>query len=326
MLVHDGDQVIAEYEGTTLKRRYIYGTYIDEPLAMVTPAGTEYYHQNRLYHVMAMTNSSGQLAERYGYTPYGKRRVVSPGGATLATSAVGNQVGFTGRYHDGETGLTYFRARYMDAELGRFVSRDPIADWHRWLTDLERPRSLGRLKRTRGRGSHEELRRHLYAARPQFVDPHGWAPGDPFATPDDAAKDWGDYYNGDSIKHNIEYSSAIYYDQKTGTYSYAPASTGSSDKVDVVTNVPQGTDYAAGIHSHGAYEGSGNNEFSTDDHEAAEATGEEAYLATPNGSLLRYDNQGHEEEVSTDLPSDPNDPDRKNTNTPNGYLDKACAK
>jgi len=73
-----------------------------------------------------MTNQAGQMAERYGYTPYGKRRVVSPGGATLTASAVGNQVGFTGRYHDAETAFTYFRARYMDAELGRFVGRDPV--------------------------------------------------------------------------------------------------------------------------------------------------------------------------------------------------------
>ncbi len=131
VFVHDGDQIIAEYENGALKRRYVYGAYIDEPLAMVSSTGTQYYHQNRIYHVMAMTNSSGQLAERYGYMPYGKRRVVSPGGATLAASAVGNQVGFTGRYHDGETGLTYFRARYMDAELGRFVSRDP---WKRART------------------------------------------------------------------------------------------------------------------------------------------------------------------------------------------------
>jgi len=75
---------------------------------------------------MAMTNSSGQIVERYGYTPYRKRRVVSPSGATLVASAVENQVGFTGRYHDGETRLTYFRARYQDAELGRFVGRDPL--------------------------------------------------------------------------------------------------------------------------------------------------------------------------------------------------------
>jgi len=83
-------------------------------------------NQSRIYSVMALSNQSGQLSERYGYTPYGKRRVVSPGGVTLAASAVGNQVGFTGRYHDGETGQTYFRARYLDTELGRFVGRDPL--------------------------------------------------------------------------------------------------------------------------------------------------------------------------------------------------------
>jgi len=121
--IHDGDQVVAEYENGTLKRRYVYGTYIDEPLARLASTGTLYYHQNRIYSAMALTNQSGQLAERYGYTPYGKRRVMSSAGATLTGSAVGNQIGFTGRYHDVETQLIYFRARYQDAELGRFLSR-----------------------------------------------------------------------------------------------------------------------------------------------------------------------------------------------------------
>jgi RHS repeat-associated protein len=34
--------------------------------------------------------------------------------------------GYTGRRYDSETGLWYFRARYFDAELGRFISRDPL--------------------------------------------------------------------------------------------------------------------------------------------------------------------------------------------------------
>jgi RHS repeat-associated protein len=34
--------------------------------------------------------------------------------------------GHTGRRHDDETGLQYFRERYYDAELGRFASRDPL--------------------------------------------------------------------------------------------------------------------------------------------------------------------------------------------------------
>jgi RHS repeat-associated protein len=33
---------------------------------------------------------------------------------------------FTGREYDREIGLYYNRARYYDANLGRFISRDPI--------------------------------------------------------------------------------------------------------------------------------------------------------------------------------------------------------
>jgi RHS repeat-associated protein len=42
--------------------------------------------------------------------------------------------GHTGRRHDDETGLQYFRARYFDDELGRFVGRDPLQD----LSDFDR--------------------------------------------------------------------------------------------------------------------------------------------------------------------------------------------
>jgi len=36
------------------------------------------------------------------------------------------QVGYTGRYLDKETGLWYFRARYYSGTLGRFIGRDPL--------------------------------------------------------------------------------------------------------------------------------------------------------------------------------------------------------
>ena len=44
----------------------------------------------------------------------------------VATSTVGNVYGFHGRPVDPETGLVYFRNRYYDPELGRFLTADPL--------------------------------------------------------------------------------------------------------------------------------------------------------------------------------------------------------
>jgi len=41
-------------------------------------------------------------------------------------SLYGNDRLYTGREYDSEIGLYYYRARYYDAETGRFISRDPI--------------------------------------------------------------------------------------------------------------------------------------------------------------------------------------------------------
>ncbi|MEB3215344.1 MAG: RHS repeat-associated core domain-containing protein [Nostocales cyanobacterium 94392] len=41
-------------------------------------------------------------------------------------SSVGDRFTFAGREFDSETGLYYNRARYYDANLGRFISQDPI--------------------------------------------------------------------------------------------------------------------------------------------------------------------------------------------------------
>ena len=43
---------------------------------------------------------------------------------------------YTGRKHDPETGLMYYRTRYYDTEMGRFISKDTIGVW-------EDPNSLG---------------------------------------------------------------------------------------------------------------------------------------------------------------------------------------
>jgi RHS repeat-associated protein len=44
---------------------------------------------------------------------------------TAATGTLTNPFQFTGRDNDLETGLYYYRARYLDPKAGRFVSEDP---------------------------------------------------------------------------------------------------------------------------------------------------------------------------------------------------------
>ena len=129
--VYANDQVLMEYErGTdTGYRKYLYGSYVDEPTVMFRPWNggwaAQYYHRNSRFDVVALTWPSGKVAERYAYDAYGNPVIMAPGGGIRSQPATDNPYLFTGRRRDKETGLYYFRARYFDSELGRFLSRDP---------------------------------------------------------------------------------------------------------------------------------------------------------------------------------------------------------
>jgi RHS repeat-associated protein len=65
---------------------------------------------------------------RYAWDAYGR--------AMAGVFEPYNTVGFSGKMRDGATGLTYFGARWYDAESGKFLSRDPIRDgwnWHAYV-------------------------------------------------------------------------------------------------------------------------------------------------------------------------------------------------
>ena len=50
-------------------------------------------------------------------------------GSPIPTTAIGNLYLFTRRRLDGETGLYYYRTRYLDSASGRFIQRDPLGLW-----------------------------------------------------------------------------------------------------------------------------------------------------------------------------------------------------
>jgi RHS repeat-associated protein len=121
--VYDGDHVIAEYDGSdTLLRKYVYGPSIDEPICMINATegyqDTYYYHFDALGSVVALTNSAANAVQFYDYSVWGQVSASDPNHP--------NRFMFTGREFDKDTGLYYYRARYYNPEIGRFLQTDPI--------------------------------------------------------------------------------------------------------------------------------------------------------------------------------------------------------
>ena len=105
---------------------YVYASYIDEPITRVGTGGLRYYHRNQQYSITALTDSSGNVTERYAYTAYGTPTITDGAGATLTTGVDNNRYTYTGRERDETLSLYHFRARMYDAVSGRFCSKDPV--------------------------------------------------------------------------------------------------------------------------------------------------------------------------------------------------------
>ncbi len=76
----------------------------------------------QLADIRATTWSTDVLTARYEYSPFGK--LLSSEG----TYADANPFRFSTKYFDVETGLSYYGYRYYNAQLGRWVNRDPIGE------------------------------------------------------------------------------------------------------------------------------------------------------------------------------------------------------
>ncbi|OXU15449.1 RHS repeat-associated core domain-containing protein [Sedimentisphaera salicampi] len=114
-----------------MKRQYIYGPGVDNPVAMLTYSndaitGLYFYHTDALGSVAAMSSSNGHIAETYRYTPYGRPTIYDAGGQQITQSSIGNPYMFTGRRYDAGTGLYYYRARMYSPKIGRFLQTDPL--------------------------------------------------------------------------------------------------------------------------------------------------------------------------------------------------------
>ena len=124
---YDGNNLIEERDaqGNTTAT-YVYANGIDQIVQMRRGAATYYYHTDGQGSVMAVTNASGEVEERYAYDPYGSPLIYDATGSVRSQSAIHNRILYTGREYDAESGLYHYRARAMQPEMGRFNQTDPL--------------------------------------------------------------------------------------------------------------------------------------------------------------------------------------------------------
>ncbi len=119
-MVYDGENVWADFNAAAnLETRYMFGDELDALIARSRPTGeTDWYLADKLGTVRDLVDSHGTLLNHVDYDSFGGVR-------TQSDSGLGDRFLFTGREYCGATGLYYYRGRYYDPDLGRFISEDP---------------------------------------------------------------------------------------------------------------------------------------------------------------------------------------------------------
>ena len=119
--VYDGEHIALTFDGDgNLTHRYFHGPVVDQVLADEDAQGEVLW---------ALTDNQGTVRDVVDATGVVVNHVTydSFGGVTgESNTGVDFRFGYTGREFDEETGLYYYRARYYDAAVGRFISQDPI--------------------------------------------------------------------------------------------------------------------------------------------------------------------------------------------------------
>jgi RHS repeat-associated protein len=114
--LYDGANPVQEISGTTASANLLTGG-VDEYFQRTDSAGARNFLTDALGSTLALADSTGALQTQYTFEPFGNTSVTG--------AATSNGFAYTGRELDA-TGLYFYRARYYNPQLQRFVSEDPI--------------------------------------------------------------------------------------------------------------------------------------------------------------------------------------------------------
>lgn len=116
---YNGSDIYEEYlnNWNTPTAQWTYGAGVDDPILRIAGGQASYFHGDGLGSIVATTNAT-QLTAVQSFDSWGNK--LAGGFGSIP------RYGFTGREPDAATGLIYFRARYYDPALGRFLQPDPL--------------------------------------------------------------------------------------------------------------------------------------------------------------------------------------------------------
>ena len=110
--------------GASTTTEYVWGVrYIDDLVCRDIASERLYALQDRQYKVIALSNTSGNVVERYSYTPYGESTIYDSSFTIRSSSSYDWVYLYTNRRLDEETGLHYLRNRYYHKGLGRMARK-----------------------------------------------------------------------------------------------------------------------------------------------------------------------------------------------------------
>ncbi|MEO8307657.1 MAG: RHS repeat-associated core domain-containing protein [Pseudomonadota bacterium] len=115
--LYDGPDLIAQYSGATVLRKFVHGGGSDEPLVWYEGSGTttrKYLQADERGSIITASDNSGVATSSVKYSAYGES-------GTLASA-----FGYTGQVYIAALNAYYYKARFYSRETGRFLSPDPI--------------------------------------------------------------------------------------------------------------------------------------------------------------------------------------------------------
>ncbi len=138
--VYDSETIVGEFdESNRLLVRHTHSQLNSDDIlsSNVTSAGVEagvsqyagnfYYYKDEKGTTIDIADNAGAIVQSYDYSSFGKINSIrdESGQDVTLTAPFKTAFTFTGREWEEESGLYYYRARYYDPSIGRFLQQDP---------------------------------------------------------------------------------------------------------------------------------------------------------------------------------------------------------